>query len=433
LGDDRADLPATSQADRPANRGEPRERILLLTHRVPYPPDKGDRIRSYHLLEHLARLGRVDLAFPTTEPTSEATFAALRTLCRRVEAAPVSQAGRWARAALSLVRGRSLTEGLFHSSGLHNLVGRWLRDTAYDAVVVFSSGVLPLVLGRVLDGRIIADLVDVDSQKWLDYAARSSGLKAALFRLEGRRVGALERAVAGCRAVVLATEPEADLYRAACPTARVEAIPNGVDLDTFRPDPAVGETGGCVFVGQLDYRANVLGLEWFCREAWPLVRGLLPEATFRVVGRSPVAAVRRLADVPGIVVVGPVADVRPELAAARVVVVPLPVARGVQNKVLEALAMGKAVVASPAALNGLATQAGRDVLAAAAADDWRRAIAELWDDRERRGELGRAARHYVESNHHWGTCLKRFDGLILDESGAHRSALGGRIDDRSPA
>jgi sugar transferase (PEP-CTERM/EpsH1 system associated) len=390
---------------------------------VPYPPDKGDRIRSYHLLEHLARLGEVDLAFLSDQPPDGATLEPLNRLCRRVAAMPVSRPTRWARAFSSLALGRSLTEGLFASRSLRDLIGNWLGDTSYDSIVVFSSGVLPHVLGRGLDHRLVVDLVDVDSQKWLDYAARGAGLKAALFRLEGRRVRALERAARDCRAVVLATEPEADIYRAFCPTARVLAIPNGVDLGYFRPALADDEAGGCVFVGQLDYRANILGLEWFCREVWPLVRSSLPDATFRVVGRNPVAAVRRLAGVPGVDVVGPVADVRPELAAARVVAVPLPVARGVQNKVLEAMAMGKAVVASTAALDGLDLQVGRAALAATDPVDWRRAIVGLWEDRERRAELGRAARRHVEACHRWETCLGRFDGLILAAPGTLQVSL----------
>jgi polysaccharide biosynthesis protein PslH len=255
-------------------------------------------------------------------------------------------------------------------------------------------------------------MVDVDSQKWFDYAERAGGPKAALYRLEGRRVRTLERTAARARSVTFATEAEAGLYRGYCPEARVEAIMNGVDLDYFRPPSDVEESGKLVFVGQLDYRANVLGLNWFCREAWPAIRDRLPEASFQIVGRDPVAAVRRLGTMPGIEVVGAVPDVRPYLASARVVVVPLPVARGVQNKVLEAMAMGRPVVGSAAALEGIPLLEGRDALAATAPPDWVRCIAGLWDDPARRGELGRNARRYVEANHRWEACLGRFDELV---------------------
>lgn len=393
-----------------------RRRFLMLVHRVPYPPDKGDRIRSYHLLAHLARLGEVDLAFPTDGPLDGPTRQELERLCRRVAVVSTSSAGRWARAFANLARGRSLTEGLFDAPKLRREVGRWLDETPYDAVVCFSSGVLPYVRGRGLEDRLVVDLVDADSQKFFDYAERTSWPKAALLRLEGHRVRALEREAGKARAVVLATEAEANLYRGICPEAPTSAVPNGVNLEYFRPMPEVEESAGCVFVGQLDYRANVLGLEWFCQEAWPLIREALPGATFRIVGRAPVPAVQKLGDLPGVEVVGTVPDVRPYVAEARVAVVPLPVARGVQNKVLEAMAMGKAVVASPSALEGLGVTPGRDALAAATPDEWRRHLVGLWDDADRRGELGRAARQYVEAHHRWETCLAPFGDFVVISS-----------------
>lgn len=396
----------------------------MLVHRVPYPPDKGDRIRSYHLLEYLARLGEVDLAYLCDEPEAADRLEALGRLCRRVEGVPVSRVWRWTRAVRSLVLGRSLTAGLFESPALRSLIERWLSETSYDAVICFSSAMLPYVLGRGLESRLIVDLVDVDSQKWQDYAGRASGPKAALFRLESRRVQALERAAGAARAVVLVTAAEADLYQRFCPEASIATIPNGVDLDYFRPAAATSEPLGCVFVGQLDYRANVLGLEWFCREVWPTIRAHRPEATFEIVGRNPGAAVRRLGALPGVQVVGTVADVRPHLARARIVVVPLPVARGVQNKVLEALAMGLAVVASPAALDGLGLVPGRDALVAAGSDDWGPCLAALWDDPVRREELGRNGRRFVETYHHWKTCLGRFDELIGVEAGTLPAGRG---------
>lgn len=409
----------------PASRTESRRHLLFLVHRIPYPPDKGDRIRSYHLLANLARLGEVDLAFLTDGPIAMEDRAALDRLCRRVAAVHVSRRGRWVRAAASLARGRSLTEGLFESPTLRATIERWLSETKYDTIVSFSSGVLPYLLGRGLESRLIVELVDVDSQKWFDYAGRAAGPKAALFRLEGRRVRALELAAGTARAVVLATEVEAVLYRRLCPAARVESIPNGVDLDYFRPLPAVEDSGCCVFVGQLDYRANVLGLEWFCRAVWPAIRRRLPAARFQIVGRNPVGVVQRLGLVSGVEVVGTVPDVRPYLAAARVVVVPLPVARGVQNKVLEAMAMGRALVVSPPALDGLGAVPGRDVLAAGAPDEWEQQTVALWDDPQRRDELGRGARHYVERNHRWESSLERFNSLVVGAEQTRDAAPGG--------
>jgi sugar transferase (PEP-CTERM/EpsH1 system associated) len=407
-----------------AARNGHRKHILLLVHRVPYPPDKGERIVAFHLLSRLAGLGEVDLAFLTDEPLSEASYGVLSQLCRRASAVTVSRRWRWVRAGWSFLRGRSLTEGLFHSQALRNLVGTWLAETRYDAVVCFSSGVLPYVLGRGLERRLIADLVDVDSQKFFDYAGCTWGLKAAVLRLEGRRVRALERQAMRACAVAVVTEVEATLYRSFCPGARIVTIPTGVDLEYYQSNAGANEPGGCVFVGQLDYRANVLGLQWFCDRVWPAVRAHLPDATFKIVGRSPVAAVRRLEAIAGVTVIGGVPDVRPYIAAARVVVVPLLVARGVQTKVLEAMAMGKAIVASPEALKGLNLVVGRDALDAAESDEWCRQIAKLWNDSGRRAELGRNARQFVEVNHRWEACLRTLDGLIVDAACARGSGRG---------
>ena len=169
---------------------------------------------------------------------------------------------------------------------------------------------------------------------------------------------------------------------------------------------------GCVFVGALDYRPNVEGAVWFCREVWPRLRDRVPGARLDLVGRRPAPAVRRLAEVPGVEVVGPVPDVRPYLARAAVAVVPLRIARGVQNKVLEALAMGKAVVASPQALTGLGVGPGEHVLSASSPWEWVEAIGQLLDDAGFRQRLGSEGRLYVEENHDWGRCLDPFGSLV---------------------
>ena len=196
-----------------------------------------------------------------------------------------------------------------------------------------------------------------------------------------------KRAVARAKAVVLCTEPEADIYREFCPQANSTIVCNGVDLDYFSPRD-VAPTVDCLFVGYLDYRANVTGLQWFCEYVWPRVRQRHPHAVFQIVGRNPIPAVQRLGEIAGVEVVGPVGDVRDSLSRARVVVVPLLVARGVQNKVLEAMAMGKTVVASPPSLTGLGVCAGKHVLAAEAPNDWVSAISSVLSNDSQAAQLG---------------------------------------------
>ena len=181
------------------------------------------------------------------------------------------------------------------------------------------------------------------------------------------------------RAVALVSDLEVDVYRGFRDSGCVHAIGNGVDLETFQPRPET-EGRGLVFVGALDYPANVDGIRWFCGEIWPTVRRTLLDATLTVVGRRPVSAVRRLAGLPGVELVGQVSDVRPYLASAAVAVVPLRIARGIQNQVLEAMAMGKPVVATPQALEGLQVEPGVHAVAASTADEWADALARLLND-----------------------------------------------------
>jgi sugar transferase (PEP-CTERM/EpsH1 system associated) len=213
------------------------------------------------------------------------------------------------------------------------------------------------------------------------------------------------------RGVTLVGEPEADLYRTFSAPGTVRAITNGVDLDYFSPSPVSAEVS-CVFVGALDYRPNVDGATWFCREVWPSVVAKRPEARMYLVGRRPVPAVQRLATIPGVDVVGQVPDVRPYVARAGVAVVPLQIARGVQNKVLEGLAMAKATIASPQALVGLQAKSGVHLLSASSVTEWTEALLRLWNDSSFRHRLGWAGREYVETHHQWKSCLGPFSALL---------------------
>ncbi|HEX8201009.1 MAG TPA: TIGR03087 family PEP-CTERM/XrtA system glycosyltransferase [Isosphaeraceae bacterium] len=389
--------------------------ILYLTHRLPYPPDKGDRIRNYHVLDWLSRRYAVHLACLADEPVGRGAIEHLRGVCARVA---IVRVGGWARrlgALTALVQGRTATEGAFAVPRLRAVLRRWSHQTPFAAALASTSGLAPYLRMEELRAvPAVVDLVDVDSQKWLDYAAAGRGPRAWLHALEGRRVRDLERNIAGwARAITLVSRAEAELYRRACGPGPVHAITNGVDLDYFRPDPDAGdEEPSCVFVGALDYRPNVDAVVWFCREVWPAIRGRQPRAHFALVGRQPAPEVRRLAALPGVELVGQVPDVRPHVARAAVVIAPLRMARGVQNKVLEALAMAKPTVASPQAVTGLNVAPGIHVQLASTPTEWVEVIGQLWEEPEARRSLGAAGRQYVEQHHRWDRCLDSLDPLL---------------------
>ena len=388
--------------------------LLYLVHRVPFPPDKGDRIRAFHILRHLSGRARVHLACLADEPTGPGTVEALRPYCERVAVVRLGRWSRWRRALGSLAWGGTATEGVFRSPELRAVLNAWSRQTHFHVALASASSMVPYLRLPGLQGvPAVIDLVDVDSQKWFDYAAAGRGPRAWLYRLEGRRLRRLEQGLPSwARAVTLVSAAEAAIYRQFCADGVVRAVVNGVDLDYFQARPqARGQT--CVFVGALDYRPNVDAACWFCQEVWPDIHRRRPEARVQLVGRRPTPAVRRLAELPGVEVVGQVPDVRPHLASAAVAVVPLRIARGMQNKVLEALAVARAAVVSPQALEGLHARPGTDLLTASSAGEWVEAVVGLLDDPGRRQRLGEAGRRYVEEHHCWEECLDPF-GALLD-------------------
>jgi sugar transferase (PEP-CTERM/EpsH1 system associated) len=394
--------------------GRLRPNILYLVHRLPYPPDKGDRIRAFHLLRFLAQHATVHLACLADEPVSDGVVESLKKYAARVAVFPVGGWSRWRNILGALACGRTATQGAFWSSALRAELRAWCADTAFHATLSSSSAMAGYQrLPELRDVPAVVDLVDVDSQKWFDYAAASRWPRSWLYRLEGRRLRRWEHQLsAWARALTVVTQAEANLYRQFAPGAAIHAVGNGVDRDYFRPTAIAAEEPSCVFVGALDYRPNVDGACWFARAVWPAIRAARPEARFYLVGRRPAAAVQSLAAIPGVEVVGQVPDVRPYLEKSAVAVVPLLIARGVQNKVLEALAMGKATVASPMTLAGLRGGATPGVQMASTADEWATAVLRLLADAPSRRALGAAGHRYVAEHHCWDRCLEPFLDLL---------------------
>jgi sugar transferase (PEP-CTERM/EpsH1 system associated) len=387
--------------------------ILYVAHRVPFPPDKGDRIRTYQILRWLASRATVHLACLADEAVDAATSDALGRLAERVAIVPIGARSRWTGALGSLLCGRTATEGAFASRSLSALLEAWGREKQFAVTIASASSMAPyLRLPSLRATPAVIDLMDVDSQKWFDYAASSGWPRSWLYLLEGTRLRRMEQELCTWSAgLVLSSTAEETLFRETVGDGPVQAINNGVDLDYFHALDASCEPH-CVFVGALDYRPNVDAACWFCREVWPSIMRHRPDATVALVGRRPAAAVQELASIPGVEVVGQVPDVRPAMSRASVVVAPLRIARGVQNKVLEGLATAKAVVASPAALCGVKARPGEHLLAATTSAEWVAAILRLFDSPELRTTLGSAGRNYVEANHRWERCLEPLGPLL---------------------
>lgn len=318
--------------------------LLFLSHCVPNPPDKGEKIRAFHLLENLLRHYRVHVVCFTRNPDDIPHAKALEERCESVYVELLPPKTALLKAGMRFALGGSLTAGYFSSARLGKHLARF-QKSSIAATIVFSSAMAHYAPAGI---PILIDMVDVDSEKWMQYSEmRKPGF---LYRWEGSRLREVERQVAmqaGC--TFLTTAQERALLERIAPGARVRAIENGVDFEFFHPErsPAAPPSPPyVVFVGVMDYYPNADACCWFADHVMPKLRQRAPECEFWIVGRSPSPAIDRLGSRKGIRVVGGVPDVRPYVAGARAVVAPLRIARGVQNKVLEALAMGKPVLAS---------------------------------------------------------------------------------------
>jgi sugar transferase (PEP-CTERM/EpsH1 system associated) len=389
-----------------------RPNILVVTHRVPYPPDKGDRIRTYHILRFLSQYANIHLAALADEPVADETTKVLQKLCARICFNPTGKT-RWFNAVSNWAMFGTLSEGLFRFSGLRATIRAWAKETPFVGAFASSSAMAHYLKVPELDHATkLVDVVDVDSQKWFDYAASSVAPLSWLYASEGRRLRKTERRLANWASnTTLVSTREAALFRDVTGASNVVAVTNGVDLDYYVPNPPNAEYG-CVFVGAFNYRPNADAACWFARTIWPNIRHLHPQATFALVGRKPSSAVKELALIPGVEVVGQVPDVRPFLNNAAVVVAPLRLARGLQNKVLEALASGKSIVASPQALAGFDHVAELPVQRCEQPNEWIETISRLLNDPQTRQQLGTQGRAYAEKYHNWSDCLEPFGHLL---------------------
>ncbi|SBT08835.1 Glycosyl transferase, group 1 [Candidatus Accumulibacter aalborgensis] len=392
--------------------------LLYLVHRLPYPPNKGDKVRSYHLLKYLAARHRVFLGTFIDDPDDEVHVSAVAEYCADLHVVRLVPTIAKIRSLSGLASKSALTLPYYRNSDLQIWVNRTLQEQQIDVAVLFSSVMAQFVQG-VAELRKLVDFVDVDSAKWTQYAPNHRWPMSWLYRREGECLLAFERSVARtAERCFFVTEPEADLFRRLVPECadKVETICNGVDADYFSPrhefpSPFGADELPLVFTGAMDYWPNIDAVTWFAADVLPQLQAKWPRLRFFIVGRSPTATVQSLAG-QGIVVTGTVPDVRPYLRHAAVVVAPLRLARGVQNKILEAMAMGLPVVASRECAAGVDAMRGRDFLTAGSEGEYLEEIGVLLSDPKRCESVGVAARERVLARYSWDAHLASMDRYL---------------------
>ncbi len=399
------------------------DQILFLAHRMPFPPDRGDKIRSHHILKALAGLAPVHVATFADDDRDMAEEAALAGLAhsyrlvRRVK--PLILAG-----IQSLLRHEPVSLPAFYSPEIASYVANVLRDHPIGTIYVFS-GQMGQYIPEDYDGRVIFDFVDVDSAKFEAYAQAHSGIRrwleareAQLLKIEEARLARrsdISLLVSVAEAAVFAARL-GPVDRVACD---IRALGNGIDSQLFdpavvKPEPQMLACAGprLIFTGQMDYSPNVAAVLRAAQQILPLIRAQLPSASFHVIGRNPGKALADLDGIHGCHIWGSVADMRPWLSAADLALVPLEIARGIQNKVLEAMAMGLPVVLTSGAATGIAAMPGKHFTVADSDEDLAAKCIALLSQPRKARLMGLEARRYVVSQMSWQAMLAPLSGLL---------------------
>lgn len=394
--------------------------ILFLAHRVPFPPNRGDKIRAHHLLKKLAQIAPVHVGCFAESEEDRAGSIPLSEIARTHQvinrSKPLVLAGLQA---LAVNKPVSLTA--FHSPRLAGWVERTVKEQDIATIVIFS-GQMGQYVPAGFQGRVVIDLCDVDSAKFEGYA--EAGERVWLNAREGRLLRAEEERLAQhADTTVLISDNEAALFRSRLKMpskAHVQVMGNGIDAGFFDPavtaaHPQMSARKGphFTFTGQMNYPPNETAALWAIRSFLPAIRKTHPEAELHIVGRGPTAKLLAEKGKPGVTIWGEVPDVRPFIAAADCVIAPLMIARGVQNKVLEAMAMAKPVLLTPQAATGIAAQDSEHWLQCEA-DEAQMAerAAALLSDPDKAAQMGREARTFVLGHHDWGAMLRPLEQWV---------------------
>jgi len=389
--------------------------VLYLVHRLPYPPNKGDKVRSYHLLRHLASRHEVHLGSFIDDPDDEQHLPRVRELCAGLHVARLNPRTAKLLSLRGLLSGEALSLPYYRDAGLQAWVDETAARVGFDAVVVFSGVMAQYTRG--LNGvKTLVDFVDVDSVKWRDYAPEHAWPMSWLYRREfARLLGFEQRVAAQAECSFFVTDNEVALFRELSPgqPLRLAALGNGVDADFFTPDPAraspfEADELPLVFTGAMDYWPNVDAVSWFASDILPALRERFPALRFHIVGRSPTPAVQALVS-EAVNVTGTVPDVRPWLQHAAAVVAPLRLARGLQNKVLEAMAMARPVVAAGSCVRAITPGAQPGLQPAEDVAGYVEHVGALLADRAAADAAGRAARDFVLGAYSWDAHLAGLD------------------------
>lgn len=390
-------------------------KILFICHRFPYPPKRGGKIRPFHIIRHLGKQHDITVASLARSADEEEQSAGIASICSRYLISRVTPSVQFLRMVGRIPSAEPSSMGYFYSRSMAGQITSFLRQVPADLIMVHCSSMAQYV-AHVSGIPKILDFGDMDSQKWLDYSRfRSFPLKLGYW-MEGhkllRREQLFSRQFDFCTTTTRAELETLREYRS-CAEEKTDWFPNGVDDQYFQPqDPGDYDADKMVFLGRMDYYPNQECMIDFCRHTLPLVRARRPNAQLLIVGADPSVGIRNLGRIPGVTVTGSVPDVRPYLKRAALMVAPMNIARGTQNKILEAMATGIPVVASHLSAKGVDAVDGEHLLCASQPREYADAIDSILSDPARRISLSIAGRQRVLSHHNWESSAVRLDSII---------------------
>ncbi|MEP6657197.1 MAG: TIGR03087 family PEP-CTERM/XrtA system glycosyltransferase [Betaproteobacteria bacterium] len=387
-------------------------KVLYVCHRFPFPPKRGGKIRPFNMIRHLSASHEVHVASLARSPAEALEGAGLAQYCAGYDVAVVRQPVQVARMIVRLPTLAPSSFGYFHSRKLASRIDAALARERFDLIFVHCSSVAPYV-ERATGIPKILDFGDMDSKKWQEYARYKPFPLSQGYSLEGWKLEREEKRLARrfdfCTATTRAEWQTLEDYGTGVAS---DWFPNGVDSAYFAPGGESYDPDTIAFVGRMDYYPNQECMFDFCARTLPLLRERRPGIKLSIIGADPSPAVRKLSELPGVTVTGSVPDVRPFLRRSALMVAPLNIARGTQNKILEAMALGVPVVTSAVAAGGVDALDGEHFVVATSPAFYVAAIERILGDPTERGRLCAAGRARMLSHHAWDKSMRRLDGIV---------------------
>ena len=399
--------------------------ILILSQRIPYPPNKGEKLRTYHQMEHLIAKGhKVSICTPAHSNEDVKSIDSLNST-KKIPVIFEKMGRSLPRLIMGLVSSKALSVSNFYSTRLQRKLDQLINQNDFDVILCTSSSMAEYVFksdkikSHFTPNRaamLVMDFMDLDSDKWKQYSTSSSWPMNWVYVRESRLLASLEHKIQKTfDHCFLISQNEVDLFHKHIGlTQNVHVLGNGIDTDSFYPSEKKPENIDPVFIftGVMDYKPNVDAVLWFIKHAWGLIREKYPQARFIIAGMNPSQVIQNLSRTPGIEVTGFVDDILPFYHQSDYFVAPFTIARGVQNKILQAFACGLPVIASSMGAEGIECKDGEHIIIAETEDQYLVAINKLESDPLLKADIRDAALKLIYDQYSWDGKLKVLDSFL---------------------